>query len=73
MCTIQTGSTILTEHYMIYQITTRYISSINCQPRRQETLWKNWKFICKCKRCLDPLELGTHFRLLLIATFYCYK
>ena len=45
-----------------HQITTRYISSIDCQPRRQDSLWKNWKFVCKCKRCSDPTELGTDFR-----------
>ena len=42
-----------------HQITTRYISSIDCQPRRQDSLWKNWKFVCKCKRCSDPTECGS--------------
>lgn len=43
------------------EITTRYVSSFECQPKRQNKLWNNWKFLCQCKRCMDPTDLGTYF------------
>jgi len=31
--------------------------------KRQEHLYKNYKFQCRCARCTDPTELGTYFSM----------
>ncbi len=43
------------------EITTRYICSFDCLPGRRNKIWQNWRFVCRCVRCSDPTDLGTHF------------
>ena len=43
------------------EITTRYLGPWEGQPSRQLKIEQNWRFICNCRRCKDPTELGTNF------------
>ena len=43
------------------EITTRYLGPWEGQPRRQEKIARNWKFICDCTRCKDPSDIATYF------------
>jgi hypothetical protein len=42
------------------EITTRYVGINVGAPTRSLMLEDHWSFICRCKRCLDPTELGTY-------------
>lgn len=42
------------------EITTRYVGINVGAPTRALMLEDHWSFICRCKRCLDPTELGTY-------------
>ncbi len=46
------------------EITTRYVCSFDCLPGRRNKIWQNWRFLCRCRRCRDPTDLGTHFSAL---------
>ncbi len=46
------------------EITTRYVCSFDCLPGRQVKIWQNWRFLCRCRRCSDPTDLGTYFSAL---------
>ncbi|XP_040563548.1 SET domain-containing protein SmydA-8 [Lepeophtheirus salmonis] len=43
------------------EISTRYVTVFEGQPRRRRMIWNGWKFICHCDRCNDPTEFGTYF------------
>uniref|UniRef100_A0A0K2VAX9 C2H2-type domain-containing protein n=1 Tax=Lepeophtheirus salmonis TaxID=72036 RepID=A0A0K2VAX9_LEPSM len=43
------------------EISTRYVTVLEGQPRRRNLIWSGWKFICECERCEDPTEFGTYF------------
>ena len=43
------------------EITTRYLAPSEGQPRRQEKIVRNWRFICDCTRCKDPSDLATFY------------
>lgn len=51
-------STGVKEGDQLYTTCTYILSSTQ---KRQELLSKMKFFNCKCARCLDPTELGTHF------------
>lgn len=40
---------------------TTYTYTLNGTAERQKHLRAGKYFICRCERCLDPTELGTHF------------
>lgn len=40
---------------------TTYTYTLNGTAERQKHLRAGKFFICRCERCLDPTELGTHF------------
>ena len=40
---------------------TTYTYTLNGTVERQKHLRAGKFFICRCERCLDPTELGTHF------------
>jgi len=42
------------------EITTRYVGINVGAPTRAIMLEDHWSFVCTCKRCLDPTELGTY-------------
>jgi len=42
------------------EITTRYVSSTVGNYRRHRDINKYWYFSCRCARCSDPSEMGTH-------------
>ena len=42
------------------EITTRYVSSTLGNCRRRRDLSRYWYFDCRCVRCRDSTELGTH-------------
>jgi len=42
------------------EITTRYVSSTLGNCRRRRDLSRYWYFDCRCLRCSDSTELGTH-------------
>jgi hypothetical protein len=41
------------------EITTRYTTPQLGTIRRQQMLQSQWYFSCRCRRCLDPTELGS--------------
>lgn len=47
------------------QLYTTYTYILSGTQARQEMLRKGKFFSCKCERCLDPTELGTHFSSIL--------
>ena len=38
----------------------RYVGINVGAPTRAVMLEDHWSFVCTCKRCLDPTELGTY-------------
>ena len=42
-------------------LNTCYTYTLNGTMARQIALKKGKYFSCRCKRCLDPTEIGTHF------------
>lgn len=50
------------------QLNHSYTYTLSGTRYRQEHLKSGKFFICKCERCVDPTELGTHF-----SSFKCTK
>ena len=50
---------------------TQYVKPQNMTLVRQMTLRDKWHFVCRCSRCQDPTELGTHFSAVLCANRRC--
>ena len=47
------------------EITTTYTLTLNGTMFRRKHLLDSKYFLCTCRRCSDPTELGTHFSTLL--------
>lgn len=47
------------------ELFTTYTHILNSTAIRQKRLKQGKFFSCKCERCADPTELGTHFSSLL--------
>ena len=43
------------------EVTASYVSALEPTARRQNYLWHGKYFRCRCARCRDPSELGTHY------------
>ena len=43
------------------ELTASYVSPLEPTARRQNYLWHGKYFRCRCRRCADPAELGTHY------------
>ena len=47
------------------EILTSYLRSSMCSLIRRKSIKEGWYFDCKCRRCCDNTELGTHCNTLI--------